>query len=295
MTVKKTHIELHAHPYFEEYPLVDLIRAMERKGLDIISLEQLNVPIFDDVRELSSGLRDYGYIVDSDDLVMRIERDGEQRYVLRARESDTLDDFHMLTIGSDDVESWRPFRTMADEALERDSLLIYDHPFVTNGNVLKGIDPSKREEVERICIQYDRNLALEWNGYCKELYWRVNELLGKLGIDVLGGIDVNHEVLRLSERLAREGYNLPVITDTDVHARSVGALDAIGTGRIKVDGIDFTSGRTIVDSLKEAIFAGEHENTYRTVPLTHFIPHFALPYLVSKVPGIRELYNRPRG
>ena len=129
----------------------------------------------------------------------------------------------------------------------------------------------------------------------RALAHRLNELLGKLGIDVLGGIDVNHEVLRLSEILAEEGYNLPVITDTDVHARSAGALGAIGTGRIKVDGIDFTTGRTIVDSLKKAVFAGEHENTYRTVPMTHFILHFAIPYLASKVSGIRRFYDRPRG
>jgi len=295
MTDKQSHIELHAHPYFEEYPLVDLIRAMERKRLDIIALEQLNTPIFDDVRRLSSGLLQYGYRVDSDDLAMRVEKDGEQRYILRAKESDTSDDFHMLTIGSDDVESWRPFRTMTDEALERGSFLIYDHPFVTNGNVFKGIDPLKRKEVEKNCIAYSGEMALEWNGYCKEIYWKVNEFLGQLGIDVLGGIDVNHEVLKLSQRLAEEGYNIPVIADTDVHARSAGALGAIGTGRIKVDDIDFTSGRTIIDSLKEAVFAGEHENTYRTVPITHFIPYFAIPYLASRVPGIRELYNRPRG
>jgi hypothetical protein len=143
-------------------------------------------------------------------------------------------------------------------------------------------------------MAYSGRIAAEWNGYCGGWYWNPIEWLGRLGINLQGGINVNQEVMRLSQRLAKQGYNIPIVTDTDVHARTSGALDAIGTGRIEVDDIDFTSGRTIIDSLRRAVFAGDHQNTYRTVPvITHFIPYFAIPYLLNKI-GI-DIYKRPRG
>jgi hypothetical protein len=116
---------------------------MQRNGLEVIALEQLNNPIYDETRELSDGLREYGYRVDSDSLAIRVEKDGKKRFILRATEMDTSDGWHILTVGSDNIEPWRPFRNMADEALKGDSLLIYDHPFVINGDVTKAIPPER--------------------------------------------------------------------------------------------------------------------------------------------------------
>jgi len=284
--MKNAQIELHAHPYFKKYGLEEVVKAMDRNNLDVVALEYLNGCAFLDVQKQLVHLKQKGgYKVDGDSIAVRVVKELKEFYILRAAELETSDDFHLLTIGSDDTKK-QPTRDMIYEADDK-GLTIFDHAIVDIYCVWREITGEKRDKVGDICRELQGKFALEWNGYCLKEYWKIKEKMG--------GKNVNEEVIRLSKR-----YNVPLVTTTDLHARRKHALKAMGTSRIKAD-VDVSSGKAIIDSLKEAIFSGKYENTKETVPLvSHFIPYFAIPYILDKAREvfIKEsigLIERPRG
>ncbi len=282
----KSEIELHTHPYFKAYGLEEIVQVMEKNKINVIALEYLDGAAFSDVKTEGDKLSksNKGYAVDSDSLAVRIEKDKKQFYILKAAELNTRDKntgygFHIITIGADtnNIKPYQPIRTMIDSALEQDALVILDHPLANKDNFRKKVSKGVEGEIIKVCKEYNGQIALEWNGYC--ISW-----LRK----ILFGWDVNEDTIKLSQDLVYRGYNNPVVTDTDNHARKPGALDAIGTGRIK-SYINLTSGRKIIDSLNKNIFSGRYENTYETVSLPHFVKYFGVPHI------FRKFIERPRG
>ncbi len=276
---KEAQVELHMHPNFKAYGLEDIIQVMAENNLDMIALEYLNQPVFHEVQNYLPHLRNKGYIVETDSTVMRIKKEGNRFYILRAMELWTREDFHILTIGSDNTKPYQSIRKMIDSAVP-DSLVIFDHPFIDNHKVYQAIGKTKERELNNICKEYHQNIALEWNGYCLDAFWQLKK--------ILGGKHVNDEVIKLSSDLFKRGYDVPVVTDTDLHARSLHALKVVGTGRIRTE-LNLDSGRKIISSLKENIFSHRYENTYRTVSFAHFALYFAMPYFFPK------WFERPRG
>lgn len=288
---QESHIEFHTHPYFNNYGLEDIIKAMKKNKIDIIGLEYLNRPIFDELNRYADELKQKGYKKENDNHVIKISDDERDYFILRAKEIRTKDNFDIITIGSDNIPHEQNIRNVIDDGLEQSILLIFDHPFVDNSWVNREINQEKRKELEKICKEYTGNLALEWNGYCKP--W-----LRKL----LGGKDVNNMVVELSKKLYNEGYNLPVLADSDIHARSKSSLKTLGTGRI-IANTYVKTGNTLIDSMKKSIFSyGEgkgYKNIKKTVPLTHFVFNFGIPYLNQKIseiyPPFKKFFDRPRG
>ncbi len=274
--MKTSQIELHTHPYFNAYGIEEIIKAMGKNEINIIGLEYLNKQAFLDVQWNAADLAKHGYDVRADSLAVKIEREGKEFYLLKAAEHSTKDNFHLLTIGYDNIES-QSTRKIIESALKQDSLVILDHPFVNINYVGKEITEQQEKELGKICKEYSGSIALEWNSYC--IPWLRKIICGR---------DVNENAINLSKKLASEGHNVPVVTDTDLHARNTTSLKAIGTGRIKSE-VNLTSGRAIINSLKQNIFSGRYENNCKTVPPSHFIPNFALPYVLEK------FYYRPRG
>lgn len=291
MEIQTSNIELHAHPYFDKYSLEEVLKAMDETNLDIIGLEYLNRPIFDELNRYADGLKQKGYKKESDNYVIKLSKDEKNYFILRAKEIRTKDNFDIITIGSDTVNSEQNTRKVIDDALEQGVLIIFDHPFVDNSWVNKEINEYKRKELEKICKEYSGKLALELNGYCKPWLRKV-----------LGGKDVNKMVIELSKRLYNEGYNLPLLADSDIHARSKSSLKALGTGRIRANTY-VRSGNTLIDSMKKSIFSlGEgkgYENVYDTVSFPHFVFNFGIPYLNQKIsekyPSFKKFFYRPRG
>lgn len=279
--IKKAHVELHVHPNFEAYGLEAVVKAMDRNGLNVLALSYLDEPIFSELQILSCGLNNKIYRVDLDDPVIRVERkrDDKQFYIIKKGELNTSDSFHIIMIGYDTVPKYPlSIKDTIELGLENEAFVLLDHTFVKAHNVTRQVSKEKWGLVIELCKQYSGNIALEWNAYCLDLYWNAKKLIG--------GKNVNEEVIKLSKRLKEEGYNVPVVTDSDIHARNILALEEIGTARI-ISEIDVTSGRTLVDSLKQNIFLGEYKNTYKNVSLKHFVPYFAIPYVSQK------LFKRP--
>ncbi len=281
-TKEEYNIELHLHPYFNAYSPGHVVDAMQSRSIDILALEYLDGSAFSDAekRFKEHFSKEGGYCVDSDDTAMRVEseEDGRQLYILRAKELGTREGYHVLTIGSDDQEPGSPIRSIIDSTIEKGAIAIFDHPFVENGNLRKRVSESKRKDIRDICVKYEPELFLEWNGYC--IPW-----LRKL---MLGG-DVNREVVDFSNEWSRYGKNFPVVSDSDIHARTRRALYDMGTAGITTPGINTSSGMEIIKSLKENIIRGDYTNTHKTVSLSHFVCNFGIPYLTGSV------FDRPRG
>ncbi|MEM4245184.1 MAG: hypothetical protein QW404_03195 [Candidatus Nanoarchaeia archaeon] len=276
--MEKSEIELHVHPYFRKYGLEDVVRAMEENEINVVALEFLNGSAFESIQLLTTEMTKKGYEMQVDSRAARIEKEGKKYYILRAAELTTKENFQILTIGGDSVKPNQSIYKMIEQAIKRDLIVILDHILVDNNFLAREISKEEERKVRKVCRKYSGNVALEWNGYC--ISW-VRELLG--------GSDVNSKIINLSESMKRHGYNVPVLADTDLHARSKRALKMIGTSRIITE-INLDSGHEIIKSLKNNIFTEKYENVYDTVPFfSHFLPYFAIPHLLGK------FYHRPRG
>ncbi|MBT3304003.1 hypothetical protein HN592_01770 [Candidatus Woesearchaeota archaeon] len=278
MTTKLVDIELHAHLHFDHYSLYDVIEVMEDNMLDVLVPLHFGFGCFDEVAMAAKDLPEGFFKVERDELMLRVEHEGMFSYFLRGVEFSTqeanCDVAHMIMVGHDQYEERQPMDVMIDRALDKDALVILDHPFVDAKNLMKAITPEIGLALFERCKRYSGRVALEYNGYC--IPW-VRALLG--------GKDVNQSVQDLSLALELDGSNVPVVSGTDLHARTRRSLNALGTARTSMD-VDTSSGRAMVDSLKQQIFDGSHTNRYQTVPFfTHLAPCWAIPHMYRKVMG----------
>jgi hypothetical protein len=265
-------IELQMHPYFDYYGLEQVVNAMDRNGISIAACEKYNGQVFPLIREMAHDLArsSQRYEVEDDSLMVRLSSDGRSFILPRAAELLTSDDFHLLTWGYDTIRPEWSAEAVIDDALSHEALVAFDHVIVDVHRVMRPISKEKEKDVLRLCIKYKGAVALEWNGYCR----RDLRLL-------TFGHDVNRRARAMSIALQDEGYNIPVVTTTDLHARSPKALEHIGRAKVKVNLSDVSSGHALIQGIKNEILGGRAENTYRTVPLKHFLPHFVVPYMVE--------------
>lgn len=270
-------VELHAHPFLENYSIESIINAMQTNRISITALEALDRPIFDSVNKTAEKeLRQKGYVVEQDSTAICISKNNSDYYILRALEISTKENYHFLIIGEDNIQTSQQARTIIDLALSKDSLVIFDHPLVDNDYVGCSISKAKERELEELCKEYSCNLALEWNSYC--IPW-VRNLLS------FNNNHINQRIIDLSQKLRQQGYNCPVVTDTDLHARKKQHLKMLGRAAIKIN-INTDSGKSIISSLKQNIFSENYENTCNYVPFTHLVKAFGIPY-VFKLPRSR--------
>ncbi len=172
-------IELHVHPFFGRYGLQDVINAMKKAQLDVLALEALDSSIYPEIltkaRELYPKLEEDSFGIKLPDGI----------YLLNAREYNTKEGFHILTIGCslDSATPETEIRKIIDYGLERGALVLLDHPFVDNGETRTAgqITENMENELERICKEYSGEIALEWNAYCIPL---VRKLL-KRGLNII--------------------------------------------------------------------------------------------------------------
>lgn len=282
---KMANIEFHVHPYFGRNNLKDVITAMNQRNIDILGLESLNESIFPYIVKEAKKLFNKIYV---DQYGIRLPN---KKYILNAREYTTKEHFHILTIGysKDEVSTKTEIRKIIDDSLNKNALVILDHPFIDNIKTRTAGHISEKMEsyLEDLCKDYTGLITIEWNSYC--IPWMRKVL--KSGLNSFGFkiqyYDVNQKVELLSKKLSLLGYNVPVIADTDLHARTKRQLLLMGTSLItsNVTG-DNTS--EIFISLKKNIFTGNYNNIKRYVSSFHLITNFCLPVLMP------WKYERPR-
>ena len=285
----KVEIDFQVHPFLGMNTIKDVIDAMYWAKLDVVALESLDSCLYP--RVIKEAKEIYPNM-DYDSVGIKLPN---RRYLLNAREHNTKENFHILTIGysSNRVNKDTEIRKVIDEGLENNALIILDHPFVDNNypRIYKNkeiklktaahISEEKRIELEVLCKEYSGNIALEWNGYC--IPWMRKGLM--LGLNMLGvGLrysDVNKEAEKLSERLKSYNYNVPLVADTDLHARKKKHLDYMGAARIITD-VEGETGKEIMKSIKKNIFERKYENVKRYVSASHLLEAFCIPILFPK-------------
>ena len=279
------HADLHVHPFLGKNTLIDVVEAMDETQLDIIGLESLDHSLYPYVVEETKK----NYPTASIDAAGIRLPNG--KFLLNAREYSTKEDLHVLTIGYslDQADSNTEIRKVIDKGLDHDALVLLDHPFVDNSRTRTAghIPDQLEQEVEKLCHEYSGKITLEWNGYC--IPWMRRVL--KSGLNVFGFdikyYDVNKRAEELSQRLEQEGYNVPVIADTDLHARNKEHLLKMGTARIIAD-VKGETAKEVIESLRENIFSGNYKNVKEYVSSLHLVDAFCLPILFPKY------FSKPR-
>ena len=274
---KKSNIELHVHPFLGRNNLVDVVEAMNQAGLDVLALEALNASLYPKVTE--EAKRHYPS--------SKIDKCGIRlpngKYLLNAREYNTRENLHVLTVGYSMDEAAPSFeiRRVIETGLEHNALVLLDHPFVDNVTTRTAghISEELEKELEKLCREYSNQITLEWNGYC--IPWM--RFFLKYGLKAAGFDaeyhNVNQEAEKLSARLKEQGYNLPVIADTDLHARTKRYLYYMGTARIIAEAEGETA-EDIISSIRKNIFDGNYENVKRYVNSLHLFEAFCLPIML---------------
>jgi hypothetical protein len=268
-------VELHLHPFFDSYSIDSVVDVMDDRCVSVLGLEKLNNHIFSKVSELAE---DTGYnFVGADSHAAVISKNSKNYYFLNAIELCTSDNFHVLVFGSDKVKPFESVHNTIDVALSDDAFVVLDHPFVDNYGVSKELDFCGESFLKSVCVRYGGGVALEWNAYCKPWVRKF-----------LGGSDVNKKVEDLSGSLRSEGFNVPVVPDSDVHARNKRLLNAMGSSNVVVD-LDCSSGKSLVSSLKSKVFSGNYISNKGYVSFPHFVEAFGVPIL------FKDNFKNPRG
>lgn len=277
--ITQANVELHVHPFLGRNTLADVIEAMDRTKLDIVALESLDSPLYP---YLVQEARNLHPTMTSDSAGIRLPNG---KYILNAGEYDSSEGFHVLTVGysSDKTTPLPEIRRIIDKGLSNGALILLDHPFVDNKKTKTAghISEELEKQLEKLCIEYPDQIALEWNGYC--IPWMRSVL--KLGLNAAGlnihYHDVNKRAEELSEKLKVKGYNIPVLADTDVHARTKKHLLVMGTSRFITD-VEGESASDILQSMKKNIFGGNYQNIKNYVSMLHLLRAFCLPILFPK-------------
>ena len=283
MYLSEANVDLQVHPFDNTLP--DIVAAMEKTGLDIVGLASLDRTIFPGMVEEAETYFP-GSVIDDSGIVLP-----SGRVLLNSREYSTLERFQVLTVGySLDTHPHDYVKKVIDGSLEHGALVVLDNPYVDNGksNTAGHISPGMERGLERLCKKYSGELALEWNGYAVSWMRAVLRPIVDILIQPTNYHDINKKVEGLSERLKAASCNVPVVTDTDLHARSKGLLDAMGTARmvVKIEGETATD---VVQSMKGEIFAGRHKNVKGYVGLLHMLRAYCFPVILPK------LFPNPRG
>ena len=270
---------------------------MVNNKIDILAMESLDDSLFPYVvKETKKHFPEAIY--DQSGIRIRLTN-GNYIYILNAREYNTKENLHILTIGysMNDAVPKTEIRRVIDKGLENGALIVLDHPFIDNGKTRTAghISEELEQELEEICKEYSGQITLEWNGYC--IPWMRRVL--KFGLNALTNIkphikyhDVNKRVEKLSEALRKQGYNVPVVADTDLHARTKIDLKNIGTSRIitPVEGeAEGATPREVIKSMRRNIFIGDYRNIKRYVSFFHLLKAFCVPMI------FQGYFDRPRG
>ncbi|MCX6759607.1 MAG: hypothetical protein NT012_03540 [Candidatus Nealsonbacteria bacterium] len=266
-------IDLQFHPFKNsDYGLLDILRAMEEKDLDALGcLEynwQRNVSLAV-IRKMNKEVKK-NYLVNdvNGNLFFTNKETGRVLCLILGQEvAPPNQEWHFLSIGALEIRSWRRLEDIIEEILDKNGLVVFDHPFADPQRFFAGITKQKEEKLFLLCEKYKGKIALEWNGYCLP---RLRKILPFYS-------DVNKKTEELAKRLG-----IPVVPTTDLHAIDKDMLSVMGTCFIEIP-FDGMYCEKILSVLKESIFSFNFEPHRDYVSFSHFFRAFAVPYIKSKM------------
>ena len=281
----EANIELHVHPFLGDNSIVDVVRAMDKTRTDVLGLEVLDGSIHQKVK--NDVLLHYpGSVPDPKGIKLP-----NGSYLLNAREYNTKEGIHVLTIGysMDQATPQTEIRSIIENSLENDALVLLDHPYIDNIRTRTAghITPELEDKLVSICKEYSGQITLEWNGYCIPWIRRVLKNVLNLKGNKTEYHDVNKKAEELADKLKAEGYNVPLLADTDLHGRTKRSLLSMGTSRFVTD-VEGDSASEVLASMKKSIFQGDYVNVKKYVSTFHLLRVFCFPIIMP------EVFKKPR-
>jgi len=267
-------IDLQFHPFKNsDYGLLDILKAMEEKDLNALGcLEynwQRNISLAV-VRKMKKEVKK-NYLVDdvNGNLFFTNKKTGRVLCLILGQEvASPNQEWHFLSIGALGIRSWQGPEDIIEEILDKDGLVVFDHPFADPQKFFVGITKKKEEKLFLLCEKYKGKIALEWNGYSLP---RLRKIL-----PFYGG-EVNKKTEELAKRLG-----IPVVPTTDLHAMNKDMLSVMGTCFIEIP-FDGMHCEKILSVLKESIFSFNFKPHKEYVSFSHFFRAFAVTYIKSKM------------
>ena len=294
-------IDLHVHPFFNNYSFSRLVDIAMEKDIKILGLEHYNNNIFPEICERATALKEYKveYINSSRDQssLMKISKDDKSIYFPKSTELTTKEKIHLLVIGNyGDLAPGDCLDKIIESSLEKDCLVILDHPFVDSEKTHRPITKQTIPYLEKVAKKYGNNIFIEKNGYCRDDIWNV---LSK-GHYITDAFTSKSNLKRgtskranqLAEDFAKE-HGISVIADTDLHARSENSLKYLAESNIKIPkkDLNFTTISKLTKSMKESINSGNYRNNTNYPPIKHLFLEYFLPNVLARYMPIL----RPRG
>jgi len=282
MLFQKEKIDLQVHPYFENYSLNNIARYLENNDVGIVGLVNYNRDSFS---PLENALKkEYPeYIITSDSTAIRILNinNGKETYLLRGIEVMNSENLQLVVIGNiKGIVPYRNIKKNIEIGVKNKALVIMDHPFADADHEYRSITSKKKEELEDIAREFDDEIVWEWNSYCIpwirktiEIFMASSPINEFLWDENYLGADVNKELENFALEMKNKGYNVNIVADSDIHARTHRALKSIGkVGHIKVERslINYMSGKKIIESLKNSIKKGENVGYENFKNMFHF-------------------------
>lgn len=286
----KTSIDLHLHPYPEKYGVKPILKAMEKNDVKILGLPYYNEDNFFYVRAGSNHLEGYKKEEGNISIKMKNKETGNEFYFFRAMELMNKGNLHLLVVGR--VSDLKPHDSIMyniETGIKNNALVLIDHAFANAEHAYKPIDSKKKKELEVIAKEFGEEIAWEWNGYCKPCARKfARNLLFPFSSHDYLRTDANQELENFEKEMKEKGCKVNIVADSDIHARTPGALKEIGkAGHIKIDEnkIDFSSEEGMLSSMKNEIKRGEnigYENHKGYVSSLHLVRYFILPYIFRR-------------
>jgi len=269
LKIQKLACDLQVHPFGNKIKAIDILRQMERNGLDLVCLLDFSWHKLVDLYTVmfADEELDFYYKVDMDfskKTYRFINKKTRKRlFIILGREVAPLDQsWHILSIGVTYIQNLHSVEGIIDEILEKGGIAIFDHPYVDAcpSHRFRDISSEKELELTHVCSKYLNRIALEWNGLL--IPW-VRSIMPN-GYDDL----TNKKTSVLAEIL-----RMPLVTTTDLHAWNRRMLKPLGTARIVISSGNIDENNAL-DCLKRHILEGHFETNKKYVSFLHFLEVF---------------------
>lgn len=286
----KTSIDLHLHPYPENYGIKPILKAMEKNDVKILGLPYYNEDNFFCVGAGTNNIESYKKEEGNISIKMKNKKTGSEFYLLRAEEIMNKENLHLLVIGkTSDLRPYNSIMHNIETGIKNNAIVSIDHAFADAKHAYRPIDSKKKKELEEIAKEFQDEIVWGWNGYCKPYIRKLaKNLLDPFSNPGCLGTDANQELENFGKEMKEKGCKVNIVADSDIHARAPAALKEIGkAGHIKIDEnkIDFSSEEKMLSSIKRSLKEGEnigYENHKGYVSSLHLARYFILPYIFRR-------------
>lgn len=263
------------------YGLDVIDKIAHKKKINLLNLVRKNYEIYDELRKEAETLP---WMCSDNNAILSYD-DESVVYYTRGVEIWSKEGFQITIIGNHEgkIKPYQNIRKALDIATDKKIIPILHHPTAHNRFVARDIPPAKLKELLGILRDYSGYVCMDINALCKPYVKKIAGFLTKILFNNRGGSDTNMKTKKIQAKLSSKGYNVPLLTNTDIHARYPFLLNEMDRALVYFDksDVDQASGEGLIKSIKESIFNGKYslKTLNPEVSFLNFAAGFGLPYI----------------